>query len=144
MRPSWHFKDRVARNRTHDPVQIVSVESVHVSPKRGMTGRHRSLSGPNRSYLTKYQDGHPDFWLNTIFGGNRRHDYEVHAIIVSFVRFTEAACAPYSQGQQHIEILWKDDQSLRIGDHNLAGTLFEDCINLMDRPRRRMKAIRGN
>lgn len=94
--------------------------------------------------LTLYPNGFPLYWGSSIFlTGNRARDYQVTAILSTYIRLVEAAFIQYKEARRLILKVWSNHSAIEIGAANHSATNFENCITSMHRSVLCMQKIRG-
>ncbi len=82
--------------------------------------------------IDEYQDGFPAFWRNLYFVGSISQNFEVNALVLSYVRLVEAALIEYRLGASKFKEYW-DIRSIGLDAVFRSVAHFESCLSSMDR-----------
>lgn len=78
--------------------------------------------------ISDYPKGFPSFWLKTVFVGAVSQNYQVNALVNTYIRITEAALVEYRLGGQKLREFWDDHTSFNIGAISRSVSHFESCL----------------
>jgi len=83
--------------------------------------------------ISEYQQGFPKYWLKFLFIGTVSQNYQVNALVGTYVRLVEAALVEYRLGASMLRQFWGTHTSLNLGAMHRSMLHFESCLSDMNR-----------
>lgn len=83
--------------------------------------------------INEYPNGFPNFWLNWYFTGSISSNFQINALVITFIRLIEAAFVEYRLGKSKLTEFWKPNLSLNLSAMHRSISHFESCLSDMHR-----------
>ncbi|HPF59719.1 MAG TPA: hypothetical protein P5149_03745 [Candidatus Competibacteraceae bacterium] len=83
--------------------------------------------------ICEYPQGFPKYWLKSMFIGTVSQNYQVNALVGTYIRLVEAALVEYQLGTSMLQKFWGTHTSINLRAMYRSISHFESCLLDMHR-----------